>query len=455
MASKTVTIVGGGLAGCEAAWQCAREGVAVRLIEMRPVKATAVHGSDRLAELVCSNSFKSDNLASGHGLLHAEMRAVGSLIIDAAEASRVPAGSALAVDRDAFAQRVSETLENHPLIDIERREVTEIPSERPAIIAAGPLCSDRLARDISRFTGEDNLAFYDAISPIIEAESIDWKIVFKQSRYDRGEGSDYGNCPMDRAEYDRFYDALIESSKADLHSFDRNLLFEACLPIEELARRGRDTLRYGPMKPVGLRDPRSDARPWAVVQLRQDNLAATHWSMVGFQNQLRYEDQRTVFRLIPGLEKARFVKLGMIHRNTYVNAPRVLRPDFECRKAPGLFLAGQISGVEGYTESSASGMMAGLAAAARARGREIPLFPEDSAMGALQRYIAHSSGDDYQPTNIAFGLLPALEKRPRSKRERKRLMAERALASVNRFVAEILKRRPTLSGKKAATEDEG
>lgn len=431
-----VTIVGGGLAGCEAAWQCAEAGVPVLLREMRPLATNPIHKTGRLAELVCSNSFKSKELATAHGLLKAELRALGSLIVRSADAAAVPAGAALAVDREAFSAAVDEAIKGHPLIRIERGEVLELPDDDPAIVAAGPLCSPALAAAIAAFTGEGNLAFYDAISPIVENESIDWSVAFRASRYGKGEGSDYANCPMNRAEYDAFYDALLAATQADLHDFDRKLLFEGCLPIEELALRGRDTLRFGPMKPVGLRDPRTGHRPWAVVQLRQDNLAASHWSIVGFQNRIKWGEQERIFRMIPGLERASFVKLGMIHRNTYINAPRVLAETFQTRKRPGLFFAGQISGVEGYTESTASGLVAGLGAAALVAGGTPPLFPEETALGALQRYVARAEGETFQPTNIAFGLLPPLADPPRAKRERKRALSERALAALASFAAE-------------------
>lgn len=433
-AASRVTIVGGGLAGCEAAWQCASRGIAVRLHEMRPVRMNPIHRTGSLAELVCSNSFKSTDLHASHGLLKEEMRRAGSLIVECALAARLPAGAALAVDRDAFAAAVSQRIEAHPLIEVVRGEVTALPDQVPSIVAAGPLCSPALAEAIAAFSGTDNLAFYDAISPIIEADSIDWSIVFRASRYGKGEGSDYANCPMNRAEYEAFYEQLVAASKADLHDFDRNLLFEGCLPVEELALRGRDTLRFGPMKPVGLVDPRTGRRPWAVVQLRQDNFAGSHWSMVGFQNQLKWGEQQRIFRMIPGLSGAEFVKLGMIHRNTFINAPRTLTEGFEARSRRGLFFAGQISGVEGYTESSASGLLAGLGAVSRLRGTDPPVFPPETALGSLQRYIAGSDPGHYQPTNIAFGLMPPLAAPPRQKRDRKLALAERALAELGRYI---------------------
>ncbi len=432
---KKVTIVGGGLAGSEAAWQCASRGVPVRLFEMRPVQETPAHRSDRLAELVCSNSFKSLETKSSHGVVKAELRAIGSLIMDVAHEARVPAGAALAVDRQLFAAEVTRRLAEHPLVELVREEVRAIPEGGPVILAAGPLCSEPLAEAIAALTGEENLAFFDAISPVVEAESIDWDVAFRASRWDKGDGSDYVNCPMNQEQYEAFLDALLAAEKAELHDFDRKLLFEGCLPVDEMAQRGRDTLRYGPLKPVGITDPRTGRWPYAVVQLRQDNLAATHWSMVGFQNRLRWGDQKTVFRMIPGLENAEFVKLGQMHRNTYINAPRVLRESFAMRERDDLFFAGQLSGVEGYTEATASGLIAGLGAAALVLGQEPPRFPRESALGSLQHYVANADPARYQPTNVAFGLFPPLEGGKRNKKERKRLMAERALAALDAYLS--------------------
>ncbi len=432
--SGVVSVIGGGLAGCEAAWQCATRGFDVRLFEMRPARPTAVHRGAGLAELVCSNSFKSLELSNAHGLLKAELRVLGSFVMECAEAARLPAGAALAVDRDLFTREVTARIAAHPRITVIREEVTALPGERPAIVAAGPLCSPPLAESIAAFTGQESLAFYDAISPVVDGESIDWGIAFRASRYNKGGGSDYANCPMNRAEYESFHDALLAASTADLHDFDRQLLFEGCLPVEELALRGRDTLRFGPMKPVGLVDPRTGRRPWAVVQLRQDNLAATHWSMVGFQNQLKWGEQQRIFRMVPGLAAAEFVKLGMMHRNTYINAPRVLSEHFEARTRPGLFFAGQISGVEGYTESAASGLLAGLGAVARLTGGDPPLLPPETALGTLQRYVAGADPAHYTPTNIAFGLMPPLGETIRSKRDRKKALAVRALSVLATYI---------------------
>jgi methylenetetrahydrofolate--tRNA-(uracil-5-)-methyltransferase len=367
MEAQTVTVVGGGLAGSEAAWQIARRGVTVRLYEMRPAQQTAAHRTGHLAELVCSNSLKSLALSSAHGLLKEEMKRLGSVILDCALEHRVPAGQALAVDRDAFAEAVTRTVEAEPRITLVREEIPEIPADGIVVLAVGPLVSERLAGSIAELTGKDYLYFFDAIAPVVLADSIDRSVVFAASRYGKGEGDDYLNCPMGREEYDRFLDAVLDAELAPIHEVDKTPFFEGCLPIEEMARRGRDTLRFGPMKPVGLNDPRTGRRAHAVVQLRQDNLAAEHYSMVGFQTRLRWPEQERVFRLIPGMERAEFVRLGQVHRNCYINAPTVLGADLQARERPGLFFAGQISGVEGYTESAATGLLAGINAARLAR----------------------------------------------------------------------------------------
>jgi methylenetetrahydrofolate--tRNA-(uracil-5-)-methyltransferase len=427
-----VTIVGAGLAGSEAAWQLARRGVAVDLVEMRPVVRTPVHQGGDFAELVCSNSLRGNALDQAAGLLKEELRRLDSLILRAADAVRVPAGSALAVDRALFAQRVTETLEALPNVTVRREEVTAIPGGEVVIVATGPLTSDALAREIQAFVGEAHLHFYDAVSPVVEADSIDFSRTFRASRYGKG-GDDYVNCPLDEAGYRAFHAALSTAECASLHDFEHEFFFEGCLPVEVIASRGIDTLRFGPMKPVGLQDPRTGRRPYAIVQLRQDDLAASHFSVVGFQTQLKWGEQKRVFRMIPGLEGAEFVRFGMIHRNTYVNAPRTLLASFETRKRPGLFFAGQMSGVEGYVESAASGLVAGIGAAQRALGLEPLVFPESTAVGALGRYISGSDPAHYQPTNIAFGLLPELDTKVRDKVTRRRVMAERALASLDAF----------------------
>src|SRR5688572_9478555 len=402
-----VTIIGGGLAGCEAAWQLARRGIGVDLHEMRPVRTTPVHQTDHLAELVCSNSLRGNALDQAAGLLKEEMRRMGSLVIRVADEVKVPAGSALAVYRGLFAQRMTAAVTALPGVRISRGEVARIPDDPVAIVATGPLTSEALAAEIAAFVGQSHLYFYDAVSPVIDAETVDFDRVFRASRYGKG-GDDYVNCPLDEEQYRAFYTALTTAESATLHAFEHEFFFEGCLPVEVIASRGFDTLLFGPMKPVGLSDPRTRRRPFAVVQLRQDNLAASHFSMVGFQTQLKWGEQTRVFRMIPGLERAEFVRHGMIHRNTFINSPATLEPTFEARRRPGLFFAGQMSGVEGYVESAASGLLAGVGAAARVAGVEPVAFPEDTALGALGRYIARSNPDNYQPTNIAFGILPDL-----------------------------------------------
>jgi methylenetetrahydrofolate--tRNA-(uracil-5-)-methyltransferase len=434
--TERVTIVGGGLAGSEAAWQLARRGLSVDLFEMRPVRQTPVHQTGDLAELVCSNSLRGNALDQAAGLLKEEMRRMGSLIIRVADEVRVPAGSALAVDRGLFAQKVTEAVTALPQVTLHREETPRIPEGPVVIVATGPLTSDALAAEIAAFVGQAHLYFYDAVSPVVDAETIDFSRTFRASRYGKG-GDDYVNCPLDEAEYDAFYRALTTAECAELHAFDHEFFFEGCLPVEVIASRGRDTLLFGPMKPVGLVDPRTARRPFAVVQLRQDNLAASHFSMVGFQTQLKWGEQKRVFQMIPGLAQAEFVRMGMIHRNTYVNAPSTLEPTFETRKRSGLFFAGQMSGVEGYVESAASGLLAGVGAAFRARGEEPVAFPEDTALGALGRYIARSDPKHYQPTNIAFGLLPELSQRVRDKARRRMAVAERALRSLEGFQSRL------------------
>jgi methylenetetrahydrofolate--tRNA-(uracil-5-)-methyltransferase len=438
-----VTIVGGGLAGSEAAWQLARRGIGVDLHEMRPLRTTPVHQTDQLAELVCSNSLRGNSLDQAAGLLKEEMRRMGSLVIGVADEVRVPAGSALAVDRTLFARRITEAVAALPEVRVHRGEVPRIPDDPVAIVATGPLTSEALAAEIAAFVGQSHLYFYDAVSPVVEADSIAFARTFRASRYGRG-GDDYVNCPLTEDEYRAFYGALTTAECALVHAFEHEFFFEGCLPVEVIASRGYDTLRFGPMKPVGLTDPGTGRRPFAVVQLRQDDLAASHFSVVGFQTQLKWGEQKRVFRMIPGLEQAEFVRFGMIHRNTYVNAPSTLEPTFETRRRQGLFFAGQMSGVEGYVESAASGLLAGLGAAFRARGEEPPALPEDTALGALGRYIARSDARAYQPTNIAFGLLPELPHRVRDKAKRRLALSERALRSLDRF-------RTTLASREGQT----
>jgi methylenetetrahydrofolate--tRNA-(uracil-5-)-methyltransferase len=434
--TERVTIVGGGLAGSEAAWQLARRGIGVDLHEMRPVRQTPVHQTGDLAELVCSNSLRGNALDQAAGLLKEEMRRMGSLIIRVADSVRVPAGSALAVDRGLFARRVTEEVEALPEVTIHRDEVPRIPDDPVAIVATGPLTSEALAAEIAAFVGREHLYFYDAVSPVIDAETIDLERVFRASRYGKG-GDDYLNCPLDEEQYRAFYTALTTAESATIKAFEHEFFFEGCLPVEVIASRGYDTLLFGPMKPVGLSDPRTGRRPFGVVQLRQDNLAASHFSMVGFQTQLKWGEQTRVFRMIPGLERAEFVRHGMIHRNTFINSPATLEPTFEARRRPGLFFAGQMSGVEGYVESAASGLLAGIGAAARISAEAPIAFPEDTALGALGRYIARSNPDHYQPTNIAFGILPDLEDRIRDKSKRRLAIAARALQSLDGFRPQV------------------
>jgi methylenetetrahydrofolate--tRNA-(uracil-5-)-methyltransferase len=454
-----IHILGGGLAGSEAAWQAAERGVPATIHEMRPVRATAVHKTDRLAELVCSNSFRGDKLDNAVGLLKEEMRRLGSLIMRAADAARVPAGAALAVDREQFSSAVTQAITSHRLITVVREEVERIPDrlDGPLIIATGPLTSDALSADIAAMVGAAHLYFYDAVSPIVLAETIDMSKVFRASRWGRslrgtadritataaapgcgiddGEG-DYLNCPFTADEYARFYAALVAAERAPLHEFDQAKFFEGCLPVEVMASRGIDTLRFGPMKPVGLVDPRTGREPYAAVQLRQDNLAGDHFSLVGFQTQMKWGEQPRVLRLIPGLEQAEFVRFGMIHRNTYINGPTVLRDTWQSRTRDDLFFAGQISGVEGYVESAASGLLAGRNAAALALGEPMSVPPRTTAIGALAYYVSHAEPHNYQPTNIAFGIIPPLapaagHKVPRKKADRKVALSERALTDLD------------------------
>jgi methylenetetrahydrofolate--tRNA-(uracil-5-)-methyltransferase len=463
----TIHVIGGGLAGCEAAWQAASAGAGVTLHEMRPVRATAVHKTDQLAELVCSNSFRGDKLDNAVGLLKEEMRRLGSLVMRAAESARVPAGAALAVDRERFSAEMTGAIASHPLITVVREEIPRIPAglDGPVIIATGPLTSASLSADIAAMVGSDHLYFYDAISPIVLADSIDMSKVFRASRWGRslrgaaasaslprrspqGEGGcgvddgegDYLNCPFTAEEYARFYEALVGAERAPLHEFDEARFFEGCLPIEVMASRGVDTLRFGPMKPVGLVDPRTGREPFAAVQLRQDNLAGDHFSLVGFQTQMKWGEQARVLKLIPGLEQAEFARFGMIHRNTYINGPTVLRETWQTKTRDDLFFAGQISGVEGYVESAASGLIAGRNAAALAAGDPMRVPPRTTAIGALAYYVSHANPHNYQPTNIAFGIIPPLapeagRRVPHKKADRKAALSERALADLEAWMA--------------------
>ncbi len=433
---QSVLVAGGGLAGTEAAWQLAERGIHVILYEMRPVRTTDAHQTDRLAELVCSNSLKSDQHPSASWLLKEELRRLGSLLLRAAATARVPGGQALTVDREVFAAEVTAAVEAHPRIEIRREELTEIDPARPTIIATGPLTSDGLASSIGQLTGSGRLFFYDSISPIVDARTIDRSIAFSASRYDKsldGTG-DYLNCPFNKAEYERFVDELMAAQAVESHIPNDVPYFEACLPIEEIARRGRDTLRFGPMKPMGLTDPRTGRRPWAAVQLRQENLRADSYNLVGFQNHLRFAEQKRVMRLIPGLENAEFLRYGQIHRNTYINAPALLTATLQLREHPNVFFAGQISGVEGYVESIATGLAAGMLTAAHLRGQPLLAFPRETAIGSLLHYISHADPRHYQPANIAFDLFPPLENPSRDRRERQIAVCELAAQKFGEYV---------------------
>jgi methylenetetrahydrofolate--tRNA-(uracil-5-)-methyltransferase len=435
----TVTVVGAGLAGSEAAWQIARQGVPVRLFEMRPVRSTPAHHTANFAELVCSNSLRAAAITNAVGLLKEEMRRLDSLVIRAADAHSVPAGGALAVDRERFSQFITETLEAHPLVEVVRSEVTELPQEDIAVIATGPLTSSSLSASIQRFIGGEYLYFFDAAAPIVTKESVDMEKVYLASRYNKGEAA-YLNCPMTKEEFEAFYEALISAETAPLHDFEEEKYFEGCMPVEVMAKRGPKTLLFGPMKPVGLEDPRTGKRPYAVVQLRQDNAAATLFNMVGFQTHLKWGEQKRVFRMIPGLENAEFVRYGVMHRNTYINSPTALRPTYQAKASERLFFAGQITGVEGYVESAAAGLVAGINAGRLARGLEPIVLPPTTAIGSLAHYITHTDKDNFQPMNATFGLMPPLPERIRDKRERALKMAERALNDLASFT-EVLSSR--------------
>jgi methylenetetrahydrofolate--tRNA-(uracil-5-)-methyltransferase len=431
---KPIRIIGAGLAGSEAAWQCARRGVAVELFEMRPLRSTPAHQSANFAELVCSNSLKSDTENTAPWLLKEEMRRAGSLLMDIARQTAVPAGHALAVDRDKFSQAVTAAMERDPLIRVMREEVTAIDENAAlTIVATGPLTSEAVTREILRLSGSEQLYFYDSISPIVEADSIDMSCVYMAARYDKGT-ADYINCPMTQEEYDRFLDALLEAHSVDAKDWEKLNYFESCLPIEEIARRGRDTLRFGPMKPVGLRDPRTGHTPYAVVQLRQENLRADSYNLVGFQNHLKYGEQARILRLIPGLEDARFLRYGQIHRNTYINSPTLLRETLQMKQHPNVLFAGQISGVEGYVESIATGLLAGMQASALALNTEPAPPPRATAFGALVNYICHAEAKHFQPANITFDLLLPLDeatrRRIRDKKQRHAMVCERALTEL-------------------------
>jgi len=437
---KKIRIIGAGLAGSEAAWQCACRGLPVELYEMRPVRTTPAHQTAHFAELVCSNSLKSDSENNAPWLLKEEMRRAGSLLMRIAAQTAVPAGHALAVDRDKFAESVTEAIARESLIRVVREEVTRVEEEANdgiTIIASGPLTSDALTQEILRLSGSDQLYFYDSISPIVEADSIDMSRVYLAARYDKGT-ADYINCPMTQEEYDRFLDALLEAQPVEARDWEKLNYFEGCLPIEEIARRGRDTLRFGPMKPVGLRDPKTGKTPYAVVQLRQENLRADSYNLVGFQNHLKFGEQARVLRLIPGLENGKFLRYGQIHRNTYINGPALLRETLQMKLHPNVLFAGQISGVEGYVESIATGLLAGMHVAAMAVGAEPVVPPRATAFGALVNYVCHAEGKSFQPANITFDLLQPLDeqtrRRVRDKKQRHALVCERALSELQEWL---------------------
>jgi methylenetetrahydrofolate--tRNA-(uracil-5-)-methyltransferase len=427
-----IHVIGGGLAGSEAAWQISRAGVRVKLYEMRPKKYTDVHKTGKLGELVCSNSLRSDDPASPSGVLKRELEMAGSLIMESARRNSLPAGGALAVDRELFSGFIDKQIEENPLIDVLREEVTSIP-DGIAIIATGPLSSDTIVSEISAIIKSDYLYFYDAIAPIVSADSIDLSKAYYGSRYGKG-GDDYINCPMNEDEYNKFYDELTRADSVEVRSFENIKVFEGCMPVEVMAKRGKDTLRFGPLKPVGLRDPRIDGRPHAVVQLRAENRERTAFNMVGFQCRIKWPEQKNVFRLIPGLEKAEFLRYGSIHRNTFINAPHLIDQDLSFKSKKDIYIAGQLSGVEGYLESTAMGLVAGMNAARKIKGLDHILPPPTTAHGSLIRYITDSEPDNFQPSNLNLGLFPPLDKRIRDKKMKRKLVAERALKDWQGYV---------------------
>ncbi|MBG9945095.1 FADH(2)-oxidizing methylenetetrahydrofolate--tRNA-(uracil(54)-C(5))-methyltransferase TrmFO [Brevibacillus formosus] len=434
MSQPTITVVGAGLAGSEAAWQIAQAGVKVRLYEMRPKTQTPAHHTDKFAELVCSNSLRANTLTNAVGVLKEEMRRLNSVIIDAADRCAVPAGGALAVDRHEFAAHVTDAVRNHPLVEVVSEEITEIP-DGIVVIATGPLTSPALSTKLKELTGEEYLYFYDAAAPIIEKDSIDMNKVFVASRYDKGEAA-YLNCPMTEEEFNRFYDALISAETVPLKEFEKEIFFEGCMPIEVLAKRGHKTMTFGPMKPVGLVDPRTGKKSYAVVQLRQDNSAATLYNIVGFQTHLKWPDQKRVFSLIPGLENCEIVRYGVMHRNTFINSPKLLKPTYQYKDRETLFFAGQMTGVEGYVESAASGLLAGINAARLAKGEELIELPPETIMGSMARYITTADPKHFQPMNANFGLVPEWPERIRDKRLKNEKLAERALDTIQNFTQE-------------------
>lgn len=432
MKNNYINVIGAGLAGSEAAWQIAKQGINVRLFEMKPHKKTPAHHSDTFAELVCSNSLRSDMLENAVGLLKEELRRLGSLIIECADETRVPAGGALAVDREGFSKAVTDKILKNPLIEVINEEVTILCKDDITIVATGPLTSDKLADEIAKLIGDDRLYFFDAAAPIVRLDSINMDIAFKASRYDKGE-ADYINCPMNKEEYLKFYEALINAETVELKEFEDNRVFEGCMPIETMAKRGVDTIRFGPLKPVGLIDPKTGKESYAIVQLRQDDKAATLYNFVGFQTHLKWGEQKRVFRMIPGLEKAEFERYGVMHRNTFINSPALLDNVYRLKKQPNLFFAGQMTGVEGYVESTASGFVAGINAARQLNGQEDFIFPSSTAIGSLARYISNPGTAKFQPMNVNFGIIDPLNERIRNKKERYRTVANRALETIEKL----------------------
>ncbi|MBR2566699.1 MAG: FADH(2)-oxidizing methylenetetrahydrofolate--tRNA-(uracil(54)-C(5))-methyltransferase TrmFO [Paenibacillus sp.] len=431
---QQVTVIGAGLAGSEAAWQIASRGVRVKLVEMRPVVKTPAHHTDKFAELVCSNSLRANGLTNAVGVLKEEMRMLNSLVLGAADRHAVPAGGALAVDRDGFSGEITSTLHQHPLIEVVNEELTSLPEDGIVVVATGPLTSPALSEQIKALMGEEYFYFYDAAAPIIEKDSIDMNKVYLASRYDKGEAA-YLNCPMTEEEFDTFYDALITAEVAQLKDFEKEIYFEGCMPIEVMMRRGKQTALFGPMKPVGLINPHTGELPHAVVQLRQDNAAGTLYNLVGFQTHLKWGEQKRVFSLIPGLENAEFVRYGVMHRNTFINSPKLLRPTYQFKERSNLFFAGQMTGVEGYVESAASGLIAGINAAKAALGQELVVLPVETTLGSMAQYITTADFKHFQPMNANFGLLPKLETKIRNKKEKNEALAKRALDGIARFAA--------------------
>ncbi|THB61471.1 FADH(2)-oxidizing methylenetetrahydrofolate--tRNA-(uracil(54)-C(5))-methyltransferase TrmFO [Vagococcus silagei] len=433
MTEKKVTVIGAGLAGSEAAWQVAEAGISVDLYEMRAIKKTPAHHTDKFAELVCTNSLRGNNLTNGAGLLKEEMRRLNSVIIDSADVNQVPAGGALAVDRELFSEYITEKVSNHPNVTVHHEEINEIPSDGITIIATGPLTSEGLAESIHEFTESDGLYFYDAAAPIIEKSSIDMNKVYLKSRYNKGEAA-YLNCPMTKDEFYAFREALVNAEVAPLKSFEKEKFFEGCMPIEVMAARGEKTMTFGPLKPVGLEDPETGKRPYAVVQLRQDNAAASLYNIVGFQTHLKWGEQKRIIQMIPGLENAEIVRYGVMHRNTFMNSPELLNATYQTRKNENIFFAGQMTGVEGYVESAASGLLAGINAARLALGKEVVTFPVETAIGGMANYITHTSAKHFQPMNVNFGLFPELPERIRDKKTRYEAISKRALESLDEMI---------------------